>query len=141
LLLLAALQAQTAKPTPPASSSRSVRDGVYTEKQAQRGAGLYHEICSNCHGDRLTGKPDEDIPALTGHDFAANWPGRPVGDLYKKIRRTMPQDDPGRLTPQQSVDATAFILSFNKFPPGEAELTADEKELSEIRIEAAKAEK
>jgi hypothetical protein len=34
----------------------------------------------------------------------------------------MPQDDPERLSPGQSADVLAYILSVNKFPNGKAEL-------------------
>ena len=111
-------------------------DGVYSAKQAERGEALYHKQCSSCHGEKLTGKRDEDIPPLAGQRFTDEWNHRPVGDLFKKILRTMPQDDPGSLTSQQSADIVAFILSFNIFPAGDAELPADDKALSIIRIEA-----
>lgn len=50
----------------------------------------------------------------------------------------MPQDDPGRLSPQQTADAIAYILSANKFPPGKAELAQERARLREIRFEAVK---
>jgi len=128
-------QSPGAQPPP---APRSVWDGVYTEKQGQRGEAIYHEDCSSCHGDQLSGKSEEDIPALSGGRFHDTWNGRTVGDLYKKIVRTMPQDDPGRLDARQSTDVVAFILSFNKLPAGQAELPADDKILSEIRIEPEK---
>ncbi|HKD15679.1 MAG TPA: hypothetical protein VKE71_14185, partial [Candidatus Angelobacter sp.] len=66
-------------------------------------------------GDQLTGKESENSPALTGKTFEDQWNGRTVGDLFRKILRKMPQDDPGRLTPQESADLVAFLLRFNKF--------------------------
>lgn len=116
-------------------------DGVYSPKQAERGEALYHEICSSCHGDRLKGKADEDIPGLAGSHFSGAWNGRSVGDLFKRIIRTMPQDDPGKLTAQQSADIVGFILSFNLFPAGETDLSSDDKVLSGIRIESKRHDK
>lgn len=126
-------QAQAAAP-----ESHSVWDGVYTQAQAQRGQALYGQQCSSCHGEKLTGKESEDSPALSGGDFQSEWTGRTVGDLFRKILRKMPQDNPGKLTPQQSVDLAAYILSFNAFPAGKAELPPQNDALATIHIDAKK---
>jgi mono/diheme cytochrome c family protein len=119
-----------------ASGSRSVWDGVYTEEQAQRGEPLYHDSCSACHGDTLKGSGE--TPALAGSAFLANWSGLPLGDLFERIRRTMPQDKPGRVTRQQKADILAYLLRFNKFPAGKTELPHQTEFLNEIRFEASK---
>jgi S-disulfanyl-L-cysteine oxidoreductase SoxD len=118
------------------SGSRSVWDGVFTEKQAKRGQPLFNQYCASCHGDALTG--GDATPPLTGGDFLANWNGLTVGDLFERIRRTMPQNDPGRLSRQQDADVLAYILSVNEFPPGQAELPHDTQLLKQIRFEATK---
>jgi mono/diheme cytochrome c family protein len=126
-----ALRAQDAP-----SGSRSVWDGVYTQEQAERGHSLYSQHCASCHGATLTG--GETAPPLAGGDFLANWNGLTVGDLFERIRRSMPQDDPGRLSRQQNADVLAYMLSFNKFPPGKTELARDTELLKQIRIESTK---
>src|SRR5712671_6272834 len=118
------------------SGSRSVWDGVYTQEQAERGHSLYNQHCASCHGDTLAG--GDVPPPLAGGDFLANWNGLTVGDLFERIRRSMPQDNPGRLSRQQNADVLAYIFSFNKFPAGKTELAHDTGLLKEIRIEAAK---
>jgi len=141
--MLAAGRAQSASLSPtPAQlpESRSVWDGVYTEKQAARGENLYRHECSSCHGEQLTGKESENAPALTGKDFESQWSGRTVGDMFRKILRKMPQDDPGTLTPQEGADLVAFLLSFNKFPAGKTELPPDAEALATIRFEAKKSD-
>src|SRR6266481_510821 len=107
--LLPPLHAQPAPPQPPAAAtpSRSVRDGVYTEEQAKRGERLYGEECSHCHGPALDG--GESAP-LIGSAFAESWKGTTLADLFERIKMSMPQDDPGRLSPQQAADAIAYIL-------------------------------
>jgi cytochrome c len=120
----------------PAADSRSVWDGVYTEEQAKRGEPLYRKECAACHGDMLTG--GESAPPLTGGPFLANWNGLTMGDLFDRIRKTMPQSNPGRLTRQQDADILAFMLSVNKFPAGKAELYRQSEMLREIRFESAK---
>lgn len=123
---------------PTSSESRSVWDGVYTEEQAKRGESVYRKECAACHGDLLTG--GESAPPLTGAVFLANWNGLTMGDLFDRIRKTMPQSAPGRLTRQQDADILAFMLSVNKFPAGKTELYRQSEMLKEIRFEAAKPE-
>ncbi len=120
----------------PAAESRSVWDGVYTEEQAKRGEPIYRKECATCHGDMLNG--GESAPPLTGGAFLANWNGFTMGDLFDRIRKTMPQSAPGRLTRQQDADILAFMLSVNKFPAGKTELYRQSEMLREIRFEAAK---
>jgi hypothetical protein len=117
-----------------AQTPRSVWDGVYTQEQATRGA-LSSGLCTQCHGDSFQGDP---APPLTGPDFLTKWDGTTVGDLFELIRQTMPDDDPGALTPAQYADLLAYILSLNKFPSGSTELATDAKLLNEIRFVATK---
>lgn len=115
------------------ATTRSVWDGVYTEDQAKRGEEVYRKHCASCHGDMLTG--GESAPALTGGGFQANWNGLTLGDLFERIRKTMPQTKPGTLTRQQNADVLAFMLSINKFPAGKTELYRQAEMLKEIRFE------
>ena len=118
------------------AESRSVWDGVYTEEQAKRGETVYKKECGSCHGEMLTG--GESAPPLTGGAFQANWNGLTLGDLFDRIRKTMPQSKPGSLTRQQDSDVLAFMLSINKFPAGKTELYRQSEMLKEIRFETKK---
>jgi mono/diheme cytochrome c family protein len=119
-----------------AQSSRSVWDGVYTSEQAQRGETLYTRQCARCHGAQLTG--GEAAPPLAGGDFLSNWNGLTVGDLFERIRVSMPADRPGQITREQNADILAHMLRANQFPPGKSELEQQGEVLKQIRIEAAK---
>jgi cytochrome c len=119
-----------------ASEMRSVWDGVYTDEQARRGQPLYHDACSACHGDSLKGSGE--TPALAGNTFLSNWNGLPLGDLFERIRRTMPQDKPSRMNRQQKTDVLAYLLSCNEFPAGKTELPHQTEFLNEIRFDATK---
>ena len=119
-----------------ASDMRSVWDGVYTDEQARRGQPLYHDSCSACHGDLLKGSGE--TPALAGNTFLSNWNGLPLGDLFERIRRTMPQDKPSRVNRQQKSDILAYLLSCNGFPVGKTELRHQTEFLNEIRFDATK---
>ena len=118
------------------AGSRSVWDGVYTEEQAKRGEPVYQKECAACHGAMMTG--GESAPPLTGGGFQANWNGLTLGDLFDRIRKTMPQSKPGSLTRQQDADVLAFMLSLNKFPAGKTELYRQSEMLKEIRLETKK---
>jgi len=118
------------------AENHSVWDGVYTEEQAKRGETVYRKECAACHGDQLTG--GESAPPLTGGAFQANWNGLTLGDLFDRIRKTMPQTKPGSLTRQQNADVLAFMLSVNKFPSGKTELYRQSEMLKEIRFETKK---
>src|SRR5215212_9818145 len=72
----------------PIRSELSVWDSVYTDSQALRGDSLYKESCAKCHGATLAGT--DDGSPLTGSNFLGNWNGLSVGELYDKIRTTMP---------------------------------------------------
>ena len=84
----------------------------------------------------LTG--GESAPPLTGGVFLANWNGLTLGDLFDRIRKTMPQTSPGKLSRQQNADILAFMLSVNKFPSGKTELYRQSEMLKEIRFESTK---
>jgi mono/diheme cytochrome c family protein len=109
---------------------------VYTAAQAMRGETVYKEKCVTCHLEGLDG--GGMAPSLVGDDFMADWQGKSVGDLFQKTNLTMPADDPGKLTPQETADSLAYILSKNKFPAGPNELAADAAALKQIRIQSPK---
>ncbi len=119
-----------------AQTSRSVWDGVYTAEQAKRGATLYANECASCHGAALNG--GESAPPLTGGEFFSNWDGLTVGDLFERIRVSMPADNPGKLTREQDADILAFMLNMNQFPEGSIELDHRTELLKQIRLEATK---
>ena len=121
-----------------AQTTRSVWDGVYTSAQAARGASLYASNCASCHGTALGG--GESAPPLTGGEFFSNWNGLTVGDLFERIRISMPADRPGKLTRLQDADVLAFMLSVSQFPAGQTEMESQTEVLKQIRIDASKPE-
>ena len=113
---------------------RSVWDGVYTEDQAKRGQSLYNQHCMACHGDSLSG--GEQAPPLAGGEFLSNWNGLTVGDLFERIRTSMPLNNPQSLNRDTNALILAYILSVNRFPAGQAELSTRTEVLKLIRLEA-----
>ena len=116
----------------------SVWDGVYSEEQAGRGKPLYARECAACHGSSMNG--GEEAPPLTGSAFMANWSGLTVGDLFERIRVSMPEGRPGTLSRQTNADILAYMLSVNQFPAGKTELARDTDRLKQIRFLAEKPE-
>lgn len=80
--------------------------------QAERGRAVYVAKCAMCHGRSFEGGA-EDAPALVGARFEAKWRGREAA-LYSKIKLSMPQDDPGILTPAQAADLLTLLSNANQ---------------------------
>jgi S-disulfanyl-L-cysteine oxidoreductase SoxD len=114
--------------------TRSAWDGVFTTGQASRGSQEYQQRCASCHGTTLTG--GESAPPLTGGEFSSNWNSFTVGDLFERIRTTMPADRVGSLNRAQNADILAYILSMNEYPAGQDELASRTEILKTIRLEA-----
>src|SRR5215471_17543702 len=133
ILVAAALIAAFAALSASAFQGRSVRDGVYTEDQQKRGRAQFNEKCASCHNEDLSG--GEIAPALFGGNFMANWNGLTVGDLFERIRLSMPPDNPDKINAQQRADIISLILSANGFPTGPKELDSRVEFLKDIKIE------
>ena len=119
-----------------AQATRSSNEGVYTADQATKGEAVYKENCAACHGDNLEGSGP--MPQLAGKDFLANWQGKTVGDLFEKTSSSMPATAPGTLTPEQTTNLMAYLLSQGKYPAGAAALPGTADDLKKISIDAPK---
>ena len=119
-----------------AQATRSANDGVFAADQATKGEGVYKEQCAACHGDNLEGSGP--MPPLAGRDFLSNWQGKTVGDLFEKTQTSMPATAPGTLTPEQTAQVMAYVLSVSKYPAGSAALPDKMDDLKTISIDAPK---
>ena len=115
-----------------APAMRTVWNGVYTAAQAERGAAVYTQDCANCHGGGLEGA--DMSPALAGAAFMASWNDLTLGDLFERIRISMPADRPGTLTRQQMADVIAHLLRANRFPAGSIELPTETPALRALKF-------
>ena len=95
----------------------------FTQEQADAGRAAYRETCQICHGSTLAngqfGTP------LRGSFFREKWKGKSVGELQQFMFEKMPPDKVMTLTPEQSANLLAFILSRNDLMPGTAPLSGD----------------
>ena len=119
-----------------AQGAQTVWDGIYTAEQAKRGEGLYMQGCMRCHGQDLMG--GEMAPALSDGQFKSNWDGVPVGELFERIRVSMPADNPGGLSRQQYADILAYVFFKGGFPAGTTELATRTEMLQVIMFKATK---
>lgn len=105
-----------------AVATRSAGEGVFTSSQATRGERRFRQVCTSCHSAN----------EFTGGSFARRWSGDSVGDAFEFISATMPQSNPGSLSPEEYVEIISFFLRENGFAPGESELPATLSELHAI---------
>jgi S-disulfanyl-L-cysteine oxidoreductase SoxD len=110
--------------------SRTVWDGIYTDGQARRGDVLYAQRCASCHGPDLGGLGQ--APTLAGKDFTEGWLELSVGDLFERVRISMPADSPGSLPRPDVADVLAFMLSKSAYPAGQNELPIEMDTLKRI---------
>jgi len=86
---------------------------------ARDGAAIYAQRCASCHGATGTEGPNDRLVGGQG-TLASARPVRTVGSywpyattVWDYIRRAMPVDNPGSLTPDQVYALTAFLLFRN----------------------------
>ena len=121
---------------PASAQTVSIWDGVYSEDQAARGNTGFAAHCANCHGGNLGGTGE--APALAGPQFLSDFDGLSLGDLFDRIRTTMPQDNPASLRRDAYADILAFLLKANGLPSGTKELDRRSEYLKAIGFSAAK---
>jgi mono/diheme cytochrome c family protein len=112
---------------------RSITDGVYSAAQAERGQKIYQGQCAECHGKTMEGTVG---PPMAGETFLANWSARPLASFVDRIQKTMPFNQPGTLSRQESTDLTAYMLQVGRFAAGKTDLS--EATLSQIAFPASR---
>ena len=100
---------------------RSTWSGVYTTAQADKGKALVEENCAKCHGGTLDG--NDEIPALKGSHFMADWETQSVAELIERVHSTMPMDNPGKLNVESATNVVSYLLQQNGMPAGATPLT------------------
>jgi cytochrome c len=111
---------------------KTVWEAVYSEAQSKRGETGYSQYCAKCHGPDLMGA--DVAPPLTGVEFTSGWNDLTVGELFERVRITMPADKPGSVSGQDNADIIAFMLSRNGFPAGPSDLPPQAEVLKGIKI-------
>ena len=117
-----------------AQNAATVNDGIYTIAQADRGHNSFNQNCAACHGANMAGTGE--APGLVGGEFLSNWTGLSVGQLFDRIRTTMPQDTPGKLGRETYAEILAYILKENDYPVGQKDLDTRSEFLKAIKMDA-----
>jgi mono/diheme cytochrome c family protein len=107
------------------NGQKSVKAGVYTAAQADRGATLFRSKCASCHAPNY----------FTDDSFYTNFAGKPLWELFDVISDSMPEDNPGSLKKEEYADVIAYLLKLNKFPAGDTDLPIEKDALSAIMME------
>ena len=108
-----------------AQEMKSVKAGVYTAEQADRGIALFKTKCASCHApNRFT----DDL-------FYMSFAGKPMWEMFDVISDSMPEDDPGGMKPEEYADVIAYLLKLNGFPTGQTDLPTSKDALSWILFE------
>ena len=108
-----------------AQEQRSVKAGVYTAAQADRGIAVFKSKCASCHAPNR----------FTDDFFYQSFAGKPLWEMFDVISDSMPEDDPGSLKKEEYADVIAYLLQLNKFPAGESDLPIDKDALGAILME------
>jgi mono/diheme cytochrome c family protein len=108
------------------AETRSVRDGVFSAEQVDRGRETFLWICNECH----------EIEEFTGVGaYFEEMDGKPVWEALEYIWTEMPEDMPSWLDPDEYADVLAYLLSVYGMPTGENDMPVDEDVLEDIVIE------
>ncbi len=92
----------------------------------EAGAAIYTKICADCHGPKGEGNDDEYDEPLTGT--------RSLTALTRRVKRTMPDDDPGSLSEADAAAVSAYIYDAFYSPAAQARLHPPEIELARLTI-------
>lgn len=116
-----------AEPAPPAAAEPAATADagpMFSALQVRRGNEQFSATCSACHS----------VGEFADSGFQARWSRRSVGDLYERIITTMPDDAPGILTPEQTINLVSYILEMNGLEAGSSNLDPDQEELDAISL-------
>ena len=95
--------------------------GGYTAAQAESGRAIYERECAACHQANLQGS--FEAPQLAGESFLRFWADLSPGDLFARIRDSMPPGQEGALSGEEYIDVVAYLLEANGAPAGSTALT------------------
>ena len=97
---------------------------TFSAAQADRGRDLFRGQCTECHYSS----------EFSDSQFKFKWSRRSAGSLYQYILTSMPETDPGSLSPTESVELVTYIMRMNGFQAGAADLPSDRAVLDGISL-------
>lgn len=117
------------------AQTSNVPPELYSAAQADQGAQIFARSCAACHGANLEGVAG---PALMGPMFHQMAAAQNITAklLLAVISQSMPEDNPGSLSPAQYAAVTAYILQKNGYPSGAEPLSQDSTRLESLSLGA-----
>ena len=107
------------------SERRTVRDGVFTAEQVERGERSFGRVCIDCHELAEFTGPGADLERKEGE---------PLWSVFDYISSEMPEDRPAWLEPSEYADILAYIFSVYGLPSGPEPMPMTRQELRRITI-------
>jgi mono/diheme cytochrome c family protein len=98
---------------------------VFTSEQASAGEQQFQQNCESCH----------TVSEHTGRAFTDKWAGTTLNELFELISNTMPENEPGRLKPEEYASIVAFFLEETGYPAARRGLPSEVAALTKIRVE------
>ncbi|HVY66685.1 MAG TPA: cytochrome c [Gammaproteobacteria bacterium] len=108
-----------------AQAPRTLRDGVFSAAQAQRGQRVFTSICVDCH---------EMTDFVGPGAYLDKHEGRTLWVMFDFVRSNMPDNDPSSLDPADYAAVIAYIFSAYGLPAGAADMPMDREALESIVI-------
>jgi mono/diheme cytochrome c family protein len=129
------------------AAQQPVPAAVFTAAQADAGRAAFENTCAKCHTTTLLGRkgngdsaelpPVRSLSAayqefigtrgyvapLAGKEFLARWGSKTVAELIARFQETVVSFPPEGMTPETTVNITAYILQVNGAPAGSRPLT------------------
>lgn len=105
------------------SAESTLKDGVFSPEQVDRGKKSYEANCKSCHPDI----------SFYGDKLGA-WVNTPLIDFFDSVAGSMPASAPGSLADEEYIDALAFIFSALGYPIGNKEISPYDGSMDEILI-------
>jgi mono/diheme cytochrome c family protein len=105
--------------------TRTVREGVFSVAQVERGRDSFTWICMDCH----------EIEEFTGVSaYLEEMEGKQLWEIFEYIWAEMPEDNPASLEPDEYADVLAYVLSVYGLPAGDADMPTDRATLEAITL-------
>lgn len=93
-------------------------------KQLDVGEQWFRSACIECHA----------VGALANGDFRLKWGGRSAWELFERIRSTMPETNPGSLTPGTYAAIAAYLIRLNGMSVATRLSASDSSALTKLRL-------
>jgi mono/diheme cytochrome c family protein len=105
--------------------TRTVREGIFSVAQVERGRDSFTWICMDCH----------EIEEFTGVSaYLEEMEGKQLWEIFEYIWAEMPEDNPASLEPDEYADVLAYVLSVYGLPAGDADMPTDRATLEAITL-------